>query len=322
MKGSSVAARNIFLIDDLDPRHASPDKVLVKVKDALHKGEFSQKDIERFTTFKTSTISQVLSGTYEGDTGTIVNAIVRFWRNWIARHSILQTSVASEITHLLDICWKRKLIGIAIGDNGRGKSTAAQSYCALNPDKAVYLVLDETWRLMESLDAIGEALGIESQMNGPASFRKAAIIRALQRKPKLIVIDEGDEIKPRLLSVLRTIYGDNDGRCGIVILGTKELERMLRDPRNKLRYMDTRIAIRQKVSEMDDADAIKLINKYEHNLERADMKALCIWANEQSRNRGGMRALWNLMNLAQDTAQSADKKVIDTDDTEAAKGMM
>ncbi|MFN0156912.1 MAG: AAA family ATPase [Bacteroidota bacterium] len=318
----SNAAQKILHIDDLDPRHLDPERVLAKVKNSLDRGEISLKEIERFTSFATSTLSQLFNDKYEGDREKILNSVVRFWRSWIAKNSILHTAAAQQITQLFEICWKRKLIGLAIGDNGRGKSTAAQSYCAINSDRAVYLVLDESWRLLESLDALGEALGIESQMTGPASLRKAAIIRALQRKPKLIVIDEGDEIKPRLLSVLRTIYGDQDGRCGIVVLGTTELEKMLRDPRNHLRYFDTRVAIRQKVSEMDDNDARKLVEEYDNDLERADIKQLCEWANHQSRNRGGMRALRHLMNLAQDIAQSSDKKEIDLDCIDAAKGMM
>lgn len=316
------AALKLTYIDALDPRTHDPEKVMEKIREALERGDFTLKDISRFTTSATSTISQLLSGKYEGDVRKISDALVRFWKSWLAKHSIIQTNAATEIQQVLAWSYKRKLIGIITGDNGRGKTTAVQAYCAAHSDETAYLVLDQTTHIIDALNAIAAALGIEAQMSGPASFRKAAIIRALQRKPRLLIIDEADEIKPRLLSILRTIYGDNDGRCGIVFVGTSKLERMLKHPANDLRYMDTRISLRRSVPEMDEGDAIKLINEYEHNLERAEMRELQKWANQYSRNQGGIRALRNIMNIAQDVAQSAEKTEIDIECINQAKGYL
>jgi DNA transposition AAA+ family ATPase len=318
----SSAALKITYINALDPKNQTPEQVRSNITEAVHRGDFALKDIAKFTGFAPPTISQVLKGDYEGDTDKVVNALMRFWKNWLAKHSIIQTNAATEIQQLLAWAFKRKLIGVVTGDNGRGKTTAVQAYCAANPDDTAYLVLDQTTHIIDALNAIANALGIEAQMNGPASFRKAAIIRALQRKPRLIIIDEADEIKPRLLSILRTIYGDNDGRCGIVFVGTTKLERMLKHPANDLRYMDTRISLRRSVPEMDESDAIKLINEYEHDLERAEMREMLKWANTYSRNQGGIRALRNLMNIAQDVAQSEEKSEIDIECINQAKGYL
>ena len=314
----SNAALKLTYLDELDPRQHDPVRVVQKIKEALERGDFTQKDIERFTSFSSSTISQVLNDKYEGEIQSKLNALVRFWKNWVAKHSIIQTNAAALIQNRMELCLKRKLVGLFHGDNGRGKSTAAQAFCAAHPDETAYLVLDQTTHTIEALNTIAGALGIEGQMAGTSSFRKAAIIRALQRKPRLIVVDEADEIKPRLLSTLRTIYGDNDGRCGIVLIGTSQLERTLK----QIRYMDTRISLRVSVPEMDDADGIKLINEYDHELERGEMKELVTWANVYSRTRGGIRALRNLMNLAQDIAQSKDEQEITLKHVEEAKGMM
>ena len=315
---SSNAALKLAYLDELDPRQHDPERVVQKIKEALDKGDFTQKEIERFTSFSATTISQVLNDKYEGDREKVTNALVRFWKNWVAKHSIIQTNAAALIQNRMALCWTRKLVGLFSGDNGRGKSTAAQAYCAAHPDETAYLVLDQTTHMIDALNSLAAALGIESQMNGPASFRKAAIIRALQRKPRLIVIDEADEIKPRLLSALRTIYGDNDGRCGIVLIGTLQLDRTIK----QIRYMDTRVSVRVAVPEMDDGDAIKLINEYQHNLERGEMRELVKWANIYSRTRGGIRALRFLMNNAQDIAQDDGKDEITHQHIDEAKGLM
>ena len=316
---NSNAALRLAYLDELDPRQHEPERVIQKIKEALDRGDFTQKEIERFTSFSATTISQILSDKYEGDTKKVTDALVRFWKNWVAKHSIIQTTAAAVVQNRLAWTWTRKLISLITGDNGRGKTTAVQAYCAAHPDDTAYLVLDQTTHVIDALNTIAAALGIEAQMNGPASFRKAAIIRALQRKPRLIIIDEADEIKPRLLSILRTIYGDNDGRCGIAFVGTSKLERMLKQPANDLRYMDTRISLRGTIPEMDESDAIKLINEYEHDLERAEMRELHKWANIYSRNQGGIRALRNLMNIAQDVAEAGDKSRIDIDCISQAK---
>lgn len=315
-------ALKLSLVEQLDTR-ATPERVKEQIRGALSRGDITLRDIERFTTFKSSTISQVLNDKYEGDTAKLDAALVRYWMNYVAKHSILETRAAAEIHTLLKWAHKKQRIAIIVGDNGRGKTTAVQAYHALHPDDTAYITIDATSRLLEFFEALAKALKIENHMNGPASFRKETIIRALQRreKPLMIIIDEADEIKPRILSSVRTIWGDNEGRCAIVLVGTGKLEQVLERERD-LRYMDTRISLRLRVSELEDSDAIMLIKRYPTSLERAEMRDLVNWANRSSRNRGGIRALSNLMANAYDLMQSKEETEITPDMIEQAKGYM
>lgn len=317
-----TSAVKLDLVDQLDPRQHEPETVKVNIRRLLDEGSLTLKEIERFTSYKVPTLSQHLNNKYEGDKDRLDQVLVRFWKSWISKHSIVKTQAAEEIFAVMEWAWKRKKIAMIVGDNGRGKTTAVQSFCSEHSDDTVYIVLDATTRVGDFFDALAASLGIEAQMSGPASFRKAAIIRALQRKPRMIVIDEADEIRSRILSTLRTIWADNEGRCAIVLVGTGELERMLRLPANHLRYMDTRISLRLRVKEMDEADAYKLINCYPHSLERAEMKELCHWANKSSRTQGGTRALANLMSNAYDLMQQYELDEINTDCIERAKALM
>ncbi len=315
-------AHNLSLIQELDPRRNSPERIIEQINDALKRGNLTLKDISRFTTFSTSVISTHLNGKYEGDTAKVDAALSRFFMNYISKHSIIETTAAKEIQTLLAWAHRQRRIAIIVGDCGRGKTTAVQAYCAQHADETAYVCLDATSRLIEFLDTLAKALKIENQMSGPASFRKDAIIRALQRreKPMLILIDESDEIKPRILSTVRTIWGD-DGRCAIALIGTGKLEQTLQREK-ELRYLDTRISLRLNVSEMMDADAIKLADRYPHNLERAEVRELVNWANRSSRNRGGIRALSHLMQNAFDLMNAADQDEITMEIIEEAKGYM
>ncbi len=322
MRQTNVATR-LALLDQLDPRTNTPERVKEQINDALKRGDITLKDIQRFTTFSTSTLSTVLNDKYEGDASKLEAALTRYWMNWVSKHSILETKAAQEIYTILAWAHKKQRIAIICGDNGRGKTTAIQAYCAQHPDDTAYVSLDATSRLIEFLDTLAKALRIENQMSGPASFRKEAIIRALQRRERtmMIVVDEADEIKPRILSTVRTIWGDNEGRCAIVLVGTGKLEQTLQRERD-LRYLDTRISLRLNVSEMVDNDAIKLVDRYPHSLERAEVRDLVNWANRSSRNRGGIRALANLLANGYDLMQAQSEDEITSDIIEQAKALL
>ena len=319
---SSRAALKIHFLDQVDPAKQNIKTVTENIRQIQESGEVTLKDIARFTGYQTSTISQYLSGKYEADSGRVEQALMRFWRNWVSKNSVVKTEAAQEIYALLDWAWRRKKIAVILGDNGRGKTMATQSYCGVHSEECVYLALDATTRVLEFFDVLAASLGIEAQMSGPGSFRKAAIIRALQRKPRMIVIDEADEIKPSILSTLRTIWADNEGRCAIVLVGTHELEKMLRLPANHLRYMDTRVSLRLRVREMSDDDGMKLVNCYPHSLERGEIRQLVDWANKSSRTQGGMRALANILSNSYDIMQQEGKDEIDIECVERAKALM
>lgn len=320
----SSAMKLELLEQRLDPRASDPERIKQEINAEVKRGTFTLKDIERFTTFKVPTLSQHLRGEYEGDVNRIDAALVRFYLNWIAKTSILQTEATKAIHNILAWAHKKRRIAIIVGDNGRGKTTSVQAYCAEHPDETAYIALDATSRLLEFFDALAKSLKIENQMSGPASFRREAIIRALQRRqdrPLMILIDECDEIKPRILSAIRTIWGDNDGRCAIVMIGTGKLETILQQHKD-LRYIDTRISLRLRVPELEEHDAVKLINRFPHCLERAEMRDLVGWANKYSRTRGGIRALANLLMNSYDLMQAHEKDEIDADLIEEAKTLL
>ena len=319
---SPKGALKIHYLDQLDPSKHTIETVTESIRRLQENGEITLKDIARFTGYQTSTLSQYFGGKYEAEPERIEQALIRFWKNWVSKNSVVKTQASEEVFALLQWAWKRKKIAVILGDNGRGKTMSTQAYCVAHPDECVYLALDATTRVLEFFDVLATSLGIEAQMTGPGSLRKAAIIRALQRKPRMIVIDEADEIKPSILSALRTIWADNEGRCAIVLVGTHELERMLRSPKNHLRYMDTRISLRLRIREMTEEDGGKLVNCYPHSLERAEIREIIDWANKSSRTQGGMRSLANLMGNAYDIMQQDDKEEIDTDCIDRAKALM
>jgi|GEM_PF-5800330 len=195
------------LIEQSKLSSGSSDEVLKRLNQLLNEGELSQRDIAKFTGYSTSVISQALAGNYEGDVEKIEDALGRCYRNWLAKNAVVETGVVREIHATMMLAWKRKEMARITGPFGRGKSKALSRFVALNPDFAVYLELTSTTSAVSILHRIAEALNIESQMSGSADDKLMTIIRALQRKPRLIVIDEADNLKPKTLAILKDVHG-------------------------------------------------------------------------------------------------------------------
>lgn len=295
----------------------NPAEAKAKLRELVEAGRVKIAEIKRFTGFESSTVSAALNDRYQGDVAKLDDALLRFYRNWTARFAIVQTGVVEEIHATLALTWKRRTMGLVVGRFGRGKTTAAKTYVALHPDHAVYLVLHQSTTRMGLLDRLAEVLDVQSSCVGRFEQRIGAIIRALQRRPRLIVVDEADELRPPLLNILRNIHGeDDDERCAIAFLSTDRLIKMLRTP--ELGYMRSRIKIKRGVEDVALDEAVKIAAKFQHDLHRADLAAAWEW----SMRREGLRTFTTLLQRASDEAQLHNEKTIDTDALDRGYGWL
>lgn len=292
-----------------------PDEILIRLKGLVESGEIRLREMERFTTYKSPTISQVLSGTYEGDADKVVDALARYYRNWIARHAIVQTRVVEEIHSVMLLAWKRKEIALIRGPFGRGKTKAASRFAALH-DFAVMVELSGVSSPTELLHRVASTLNIEAHMAGTRSDKLQAIIRALQRKPRLIVIDEADELRPKTLALLRDIHGEGTERCALVLIATERFNKILRNP--DLGYLRRRITIKRDIGDIEFNEAREIVGLWPNNLDNQDLKAAWSWALRQY----GVASLVALMKRAYDEMQMREKRKIDGECLEAAYGWL
>lgn len=284
--------------------------VRARIKLLLDSGEIRLKDIQRVTSYGAPTISQHLSGTYEGDTEKLDDALVRFYRSWIAKNAIVQTKVVDEIHTVLNLSWIRKEIGLVRGKFGRGKTKAASSFVAKN-EFGVLVTLSGVTSPTELLHAVADAIG-NVPMTGSRSDKLQAIIRSLQRNPRLIIIDEADELRPKTLALLRDIHGEGTERCGIVLIATERLNKILQNP--ELGYLRRRITIKRDIDEIDFPEAKKIADMWPHDLDTDDLKQAWAW----SLKHFGTASLVNLMMRSYDVMQARRGKEIASDDMEEA----
>jgi len=292
-------------------------EIKATLRGLIESKELTQRDIAKFTGFAAPTISQALNDNYEGDKEKIEGALARFYRNWVASNLIVETSVVKQIHGTMALAWKRKLICQITGHFGCGKSKSSARYVALNSEFASYVELTSTTTPQSLLHRIAEALNCESQMNGSQDDKLSAIIRQLQRKNRLLVVDEADNLKARTLAILKDIWGgENEGRCSIVLIGTDRLKKLLQDP--VLGYLRRRISLKTEVGDIGFDEAKKIADFWPHKLDRDELKQAWNW----SLKKFGVATLVVLMARAYDVMQLEEKNKIDSDCLEGAMTMV
>jgi len=290
----------------------SPEDVKRKLRELMDAGEIRLRQMEEVTGYKAPTLSQHLSGTYTGDVEKLDAAIVRFYLAWVAKNTIVNTSIVQQIHGFLELAWKRRRIGAIIGPNGRGKTKAINRYAAQNSDYTVVVEVSAVFTPSEMLTKIGDALRITQHMIGTRSERLQAIIRTIQRKPILLIIDQADEVSAKAIKLLRDIHGDDQSRCGVVIVATEKFNELLRSP--DLSYMRRRIRMRLPVSDIEYREMKQVAAMWPNNLDEPEMKRIWDWALKDY----GVDSVVKLMDMAYDVMLMRNMRKIDSECIEAA----
>ena len=311
--GTATATGKMALVERATFTADKPHEVKERLKQLLGNGEVRMRDLERFTSFALTTINQTLSGNYTGDVAKIESGLTRFYRHWIANNAIVETRVVKDIHATMLLAWKRKEIALIEGDFGRGKTKAANKFTALN-DYAAFVTISGVSSASELLQRIGDAINVHG-LRGSRTDRLEEVIRALQRVPRLIIIDEADRLTPRILTILQDLHGAGTERCGIVLIATSQLRRMLEHP--DLGYFKRRITIYREIGDITYGEAKQITDMWIHDLDGDDIKAL--WA--YSLRGYGVATLVNVMMRAFDMHQLSGSKKITGEDLEAAYGL-
>ena len=299
-------ATKLALIGNAKFATDKPNEIRAQLKSLLDAGEIRLRDIERITSYKGPTISQHLADKYEGDKEKLDDALMRFYRSWIAKNAIVQTRVVEDIHSIMLLAWRRKEIALIRGKFGRGKSKAASRFAALH-EFAVFVELSGITSPTELLHRVAEALNIESQMTGSRGDKLAAIIRSLQRNPRLIVIDEADELRPRTLALLRDIHGERTERCAIVLIATERFDNILKNP--ELGYLRRRITIKRDIGELALDEARAICRMWPTSISNDSIKEAYSWSSRHF----GVASLVNIMMRAYDVMQLKGEEKIDDD---------
>lgn len=265
-----------------------------------------------------SSISRWLNCNYTGNNDAVAADVERWLetRADAVKHSLegagldrhAETHATRKITDALAYAHATGDIVAVVGVPGRGKTWAAQRYCAGKAGAYYLAVSSAVFTLPGLLSVVGEAIGVGRQ-HPSALDAESTIIARLHDRQALLVVDEAHHLRDKLLDELR-IVRDRSG-CGLALLADKSIGMALA----RCQQVDGRIGLKidlttQAAADVEDIAAGVLGRKP----SRAELRTL----NAVGRGPGGLHALRRLLGRAWMVAQSAGRDEIEAGDIAAA----
>ena len=165
---------------------------------------------------------------------------------------------------VLEMALSARNFGMVVGPSGCGKSEAIRAWMERpkNIDKAIFFTANACMTRASILRRIAKGLGIGA--NADSDTLISRICTELKERPRLIIIDEADQIGTESkLEVLRSIL-DNTKTIGIALIGNEDLsEYVLRMAVNnrKLARIHNRFGAFQQVKMPTREEAKKILER-------------------------------------------------------------
>ncbi|MCY4405669.1 MAG: AAA family ATPase [Rhodospirillaceae bacterium] len=265
-----------------------------------------------------STISRWLNHKYSGDNDAIEALVARWLETQaeLAERSLAaagldrytETGVASEITGALTYAQAEADIVTIIGPSGRGKTRAAEHYCATRSGAFYLAVSGSVFTLPGLLSEVSEAVGVQIAPRSALAAEKA-VIRTLRDRNYLLVVDEAHFLRDKLLDELRVIR--DRARCGLALVANESIEMSL----NRLDQVSGRVGFALDLSAQPVADVEAIAaGPLGRKPTTAELKIL----TKAARGPGGLHALRRLLGRAFMVARTEGRERIVPADVELA----
>ncbi|MDH6457610.1 DNA transposition AAA+ family ATPase [Fusobacterium sp. PH5-7] len=260
----------------------------------------------------TSTLSEIRSGKYNGETETIYLKIKAF----LSRHEermkrinfIADTEVKKKIYYSIDLIKKyvssnvreelleSAKIAYIIGRAGIGKTKALQEYAKEYEAKIVFITAENSDTISTMIRKIATVLKLSN--TGNMSVIRENIKNKLLFTETIIIVDEGENLTAKVIDAIRSI-ADQTG-VGLVIAGTEKLKHKLMTQQGAYEYLYSRAVIWMMLQDLSIADISLITKKFLGNDEalydEKKLTAMIEYINKVV--RGSARQLSNLLSMA------------------------
>lgn len=177
-----------------------------------------------------ATITQLKNLEYgaEGDDMWLKVGNALGWKEeaWNVAYDTLDTQTVFGV--LLDA--KENSLFIPIAETaGGGKSSGIEAFRAQYNENVFYISCKE-WNKREMLFNLCIALGVDPSPGYPQEMLLEKVIdffKVRTNRP-LLIIDQANSLKPAVLTFLIFLYNECEDRLGVVIAGTEELEKKIK----------------------------------------------------------------------------------------------
>lgn len=277
---------------------------LARVRALIEAGQTTQSRVAKETGLSTTTLSQVLAGTYPADPTRVLEKLAA----WLAAREERQqarlpalpgyvaTPTAQRVLAALAYAQMAADVAVVYGAAGVGKTTAIAEYVRTRPAVWVAVMTPAHAGVRAALEEVAMACGVKECPQSPARIHRELVGR-LAGTGGLLVVDEAQHLSVGALDALRSLH-DAAG-VGLALVGNDLIYTRMTGG-SRAAYLDrlfSRIGRRVSVRRAQDAD-----------IEAVAAAAGCQpWRElmEIGRQPGALRAVVKVVRLAQMMAAAA-----------------
>jgi DNA transposition AAA+ family ATPase len=222
---------------------------------------WSNADMARFTGISRTYWSRYKEGQYEHDDGKI-EALLRSKLKSVEGLDVgfLPLESSDIIMEVCQRVHRNNDIALLIGPTGCGKTFALRNYhmlaAGMGYGKTCLVTIDALHSHFGFLYEL--AAGIGTNRSGGAAKMQSDIIGYLASNPRLLLVDEANNLNIAQLNALREIH-DKSG-CGLVLAGTPELYTTIKLNR-QMAMLHNRIGIFKILPELSDEEIGMVLGK-------------------------------------------------------------
>lgn len=267
-----------------------------------------------------STLSEWRKGTYTGDVKNLNDKVEDF----LNRHkyeirridfsveidskrkvyyviNTIQKYVTSNVSNRL---LESAKIGYIFGRAGLGKTHAIREYIKEYKGRGVLVTAESGITAVGLIKRIARELKLDDV--GNAETVKTRIKNAVRFTETIIVIDEGEHLKPPVIDIVRSI-ADQTG-IGIVIAGTESLKSLVFSQKNQYEYLYSRAVVNMTLKDLGIDDVGNIVRRFLKNeidlYSEKELQDLISYISMTV--RGSARQLANLLTSSSEIANQND----------------
>ena len=287
-------------------------KIIEDLEKFAEENNISYAKIAKAINIGSSTLSEFRRGTYTGDVKALTEKVEAFLERHKKKMRRIDFSVDTEVkkrifyaaeviedyvaSNVMTQTIDSAKIAYIYGRAGIGKTHALMEWAKQYKGRALFITAETGITVVGLIKKIARELRIDANGNNTESI-KQRIKDSVKFTETIIVIDEGEHLKPSIIDIVRSL-ADQTG-VGIIIAGTEALKSKIYSQTEGYEYLYSRAVINMTLRELNIDDVSKIVKKFLKNeidlYSEKELQEMISYINLTV--RGSARQLANLLTL-------------------------
>ena len=221
-----------------------------------------------------------------------------------AEPAFVMTTAAKMIFETLDIAQVMGRMVVITGRAGYGKTKAVRQYVE-NHENVIFITYNPTVNTHKLMMEIGKKIGVSIRNDAYSIFKR--IVAQIKNTPRMIIIDEAQQMSYRPLETIRAIH-DETG-VGVALIGANSLIDNLTSRIKETDQLWSRVRIKRQLKPLTASDAKMILQQHIVDIEDSLVKYMLESSSGNARQM--TNALMVAMTMARANGGKIDRAVIE-----------